>query len=74
MIAYWIAPRLAVVLCDQVLWRGEDLEPLLFDSRHSVLAGPISMLAGMVVSIWLFSNQTDYAGSSLGRPQASGGC
>ena len=62
VIAYWIAPWLAVVLTDQVLRRGTDVEPLLFDTRHSNLAGPASMLVGMGISIWLFSNQTDYVG------------
>ncbi|MGE5285771.1 MAG: purine-cytosine permease family protein [Micromonosporaceae bacterium] len=62
VIAYWIAPWLAVVFTDQFLRRGTDVEPLLFDTRHVSLAGPISMLVGMGVSIWLFSNQTDYVG------------
>jgi NCS1 nucleoside transporter family len=62
VIAYWIAPWLAVVLTDQVLRRGTDPEPLLFDTRYRNLAGPVSMLVGMGVSIWLFSNQTDYVG------------
>ena len=62
VIAYWIAPWLAVVLTDQVLRRGTDAEPLLFDTWHRNLAGPVSMLVGMGVSIWLFSNQTDYVG------------
>jgi nucleobase:cation symporter-1, NCS1 family len=62
VIAYWIAPWLAVVLIDQVLRRGTDVEPLLFDTRRVSLAGPVSMLAGIVISIWLFSNQTEYVG------------
>jgi NCS1 family nucleobase:cation symporter-1 len=62
VIAYWIAPWLAVVLTDQVMRRGTDPEPLLFDTSRNNLAGPVSMLAGMGVSIWLFSNQTDYTG------------
>jgi NCS1 nucleoside transporter family len=62
VIAYWIAPWLAVVLTDQVMRRGTDPELLLFDTRGRNLAGPVSMLAGMGVSIWLFSNQTDYVG------------
>ena len=65
VIAYWIAPWLAVVFCDQVLRRGQDprqLESLLFDTKYSNWAGPVSMLIGMGVSIWLFSNQTEYIG------------
>jgi nucleobase:cation symporter-1, NCS1 family len=65
VIAYWIAPWLAVVLADQVLRRREpaaEVEPLLFDTRHRVWAGPIAMVAGMAISIWLFSNQSEYVG------------
>jgi NCS1 family nucleobase:cation symporter-1 len=62
VIAYWIAPWLAVVLTDQVMRRGTDPELLLFDTKHRNLAGPVSMAVGMGVSIWLFSNQTDYVG------------
>jgi nucleobase:cation symporter-1, NCS1 family len=62
IIAYWIAPWLAVVLCNQWLRRGHDDEGLLFDTTHSNWAGPVSMLIGMGVSIVLFSNQTEYVG------------
>ncbi len=65
VIAYWIAPWLAVVLTDQVLRRREppgEVTSLLFDTRHRVWAGPIAMVAGMVISIWLFSNQSEYVG------------
>ncbi len=65
IIAYWIAPWLAVVFCDQYLRRRtplSEIEPMLFDRRHTNWAGPVSMLAGMGLSIWLFSNQTEYHG------------
>jgi nucleobase:cation symporter-1, NCS1 family len=65
VIAYWIAPWLAVVFCDQLLRRGQDsrnLETLLFNTKYANWAGPVAMLAGMGVSIWLFSNQTEYVG------------
>jgi NCS1 family nucleobase:cation symporter-1 len=65
VIAYWIAPWLAVVFCDQLLRRGQEprrLESLLFDTKYTNWAGPVSMLIGMGVSIWLFSNQTEYVG------------
>ncbi|HUY45511.1 MAG TPA: cytosine permease [Streptosporangiaceae bacterium] len=65
VIAYWIAPWLAVVFCDQFLRRRQDprqLEALLFDTKYTNWAGPVSMLIGIVVSIWLFSNQTEYVG------------
>jgi NCS1 nucleoside transporter family len=65
IIAYWIAPWLAVVFCDQYLRRRTpltEIEPMLFDRKHTNWAGPVAMIAGMVVSIWLFSNQTEYVG------------
>jgi nucleobase:cation symporter-1, NCS1 family len=62
IIAYWIAPWLAVVLSDQWLRRGTDDEGLLFKTGFTNWAGPVSMLVGMGVSIWLFSNQTEYVG------------
>jgi NCS1 nucleoside transporter family len=72
VIAYWIAPWLAVVFTDQYLRRGKDVEALLFDTKHVSLAGPISMLVGMGISIWLFSNQTDYVGFVPTRVPAVG--
>jgi nucleobase:cation symporter-1, NCS1 family len=65
IIAYWIAPWLAVVLCDMVLRRGqspEQIERLLFDKKYSNWAGPVAMAIGASVSIWLFANQTEYIG------------
>jgi NCS1 family nucleobase:cation symporter-1 len=65
VIAYWIGPWLAIVLIDQYLRRGTDpstLEALVFDRSYRHWAGPIAMVTGMVVSIWLFSNQTEYTG------------
>jgi nucleobase:cation symporter-1, NCS1 family len=61
IIAYWIAPWLAVYFCDQLLRRHPD-EALLFATKRTNWAGPVAMLAGMGISIWLFSNQTEYVG------------
>jgi len=61
IIAYWIAPWLAVVFCDQWIRRGR-VEDLLFDRGHTDWAGPVAMLVGMGVSILLFSNQSEYVG------------
>jgi len=61
IIAYWIAPWLAVYFCDQWLRRNPE-ETLLFSTRRTNWAGPVAMLAGMGLSIWLFSNQTKYVG------------
>jgi nucleobase:cation symporter-1, NCS1 family len=65
IIAYWIAPWLAVMFCDRMRRRrqGPDvIERLLFDRGYENWAGPVAMAAGMGLSIWLFSNQTEYVG------------
>jgi NCS1 family nucleobase:cation symporter-1 len=65
VIAYWIAPWLAVMFCDRLLRRNQtpaELEPLLFDKKYANWAGPVAMLVGVVVSIIFFSNQTEYIG------------
>jgi NCS1 family nucleobase:cation symporter-1 len=61
IIAYWIAPWLAVYLCDLLL-RKNPAETLLFSTTRTNWAGPVAMLIGMGISIWLFSNQTEYVG------------
>src|SRR5579863_4667512 len=61
IIAYWIAPWLAVVFSDMLLRRNPS-EALLFDTRRTNWAGPVAMLIGMGISIYLFSNQTEYVG------------
>src|SRR3984885_15393902 len=61
IIAYWIAPWLAVYFRAQRR-RREPHEALLFDTRRTNWAGPVAMLTGMGLSIWLFSNQTEYIG------------
>jgi len=61
IIAYWIAPWLAVYFCDMLL-RRRPHEALLFATRRANWAGPVAMLVGMGISIWLFSNQTKYVG------------
>jgi len=65
IIAYWIAPWLAVMFCDQFLYRRRSLaeeEGLLFNKQYANWAGPVAMLVGMGLSIWLFSNQSEYVG------------
>jgi len=62
VIAYWIGPWLGVVLTDQYLRRRERTDSLLFDATHRNLAGPIAMLAGLLLSVWLFSDQQAYVG------------
>jgi len=74
IIAYWIAPWLAVSFCDQFLrWRRGRLgAELLFDKDYENFAGPVAMLAGMGLSIWLFSNQTEYVGFVPSRLGSAG--
>jgi NCS1 family nucleobase:cation symporter-1 len=65
VIAYWIAPWLAVMFCDMWLRRRQNpaaIERLLFDRKYANWAGPAAMAAGGGISIWLFSNQTKYVG------------
>jgi nucleobase:cation symporter-1, NCS1 family len=62
VIAYWIAPWLAVVLLDQLLYRGRDDAPLLADPSYRNWAGPTAMLVALVGSVALFSNQQLYTG------------
>jgi len=62
VIAYWIGPWLGVYFTDMFLRRGHRVDGFLFDRKHNPWAGWVSMLVAMVVSIWLFSNQTQYVG------------
>ena len=47
---------------DQVLRRGHDVDGMMFDERHNPWAGVVAMAVGIVVSVWLFSNQVFYVG------------
>ncbi|MEZ0065105.1 NCS1 family nucleobase:cation symporter-1 [Streptacidiphilus sp. MAP12-20] len=65
IITYWIGPWLAVVFLDRWLRRGQSDERIaadLADPRFANWAGPIAMLAGTGLGVWLFSNQTEYTG------------
>src|SRR5690242_11000942 len=62
IISYWIGPWLAVYLADWYLRRGKRVDGFLYDKKHNPWAGVVAMGVGMVVSIWLFSNQTKYVG------------
>jgi len=72
VISYWIGPWLAIVLLDQYLTRGTEVDALLFDRRHRNPAGPIAMVVGVVVSVWLFSNQQKYVGPVPAHVKAVG--
>jgi NCS1 family nucleobase:cation symporter-1 len=62
VISYWIGPFLGVYLADWALRRGHRVDGFLFDTRHNPYAGWVSMLVGIVVSVWLFSNESYYVG------------
>jgi NCS1 nucleoside transporter family len=62
VIAYWITPWLAVVFVDRFLRRGQDVTKLALSRTFNNPSGVIAMFIGMAVSIWLFSNQTEYLG------------
>jgi nucleobase:cation symporter-1, NCS1 family len=62
VISYWIAPWLGVFFADWVLRRGRRVDGFLFDRLHNPWAGGVAMLIGMGISIWLFSDQTEYVG------------
>jgi NCS1 nucleoside transporter family len=62
VISYWIGPWLGVYFTDWFLRRRHRVEGFLFDRRHLPFAGWASMLVAMVVSVWLFANQSLYVG------------
>jgi NCS1 family nucleobase:cation symporter-1 len=62
VMAYWIAPWLGVVLVDRWLRGNGPVGPLLQDRTFTNWAGPIAMVVGIVVSILLFSDQTEFYG------------
>jgi NCS1 nucleoside transporter family len=62
VIAYWIGPWLGVFFTDQYLRRRTRVDDVLYAKWYQNWAGPVAMLVGIGVSIWLFSNQTEYVG------------
>jgi purine-cytosine permease-like protein len=62
VISYWIGPWLGVYLTDWYLRRGRQVDGFLYDRRHNPWAGAAAMALGMGLSIWLFSNQSEYVG------------
>jgi NCS1 nucleoside transporter family len=72
VISYWIGPWLAIVLLDQYLTRGAEVDGLLFDRGYRNWAGPVAMVVGVVVSVWLFSNQQKYVGPVPSHVKAVG--
>ena len=62
IMAYWIAPWLGVVLVDRLMRGNGPFGSVLQDRGYTNWAGPIALVVAMVVSIWLFSDQTKYVG------------
>ena len=62
IIAYWVAPWLGVVFMDRYLRRKNTVSGFLFDKKHNPIAGVVSFVVALVVSVWLFSNQVLYVG------------
>jgi NCS1 family nucleobase:cation symporter-1 len=62
VIAYWVAPWLGVVLVDRYLRRGTSYEGTMTTTSYANWAGPIAFVVALVVSVWLFSDQTQYVG------------
>jgi nucleobase:cation symporter-1, NCS1 family len=62
IIAYWIGPWLGVYLTDWFLRRGRQVSGFIFDRGHNPWGGFVAMAVGTALSIWLFSNQTEYHG------------
>jgi NCS1 nucleoside transporter family len=67
VISYWIGPWLGVYFADWYLRRGRRVDGFLFDRRHNPWAGAAAMALGMALSIWLFSNQSEYVGPVPGH-------
>ena len=62
VISYWIGPWLGVFFTDQYLRRRHRVDGFMFDKKHNPWGGFVAMAIAMVISIWLFSNQTKYVG------------
>jgi NCS1 nucleoside transporter family len=60
IIAYWIGPWLGVYLADWYLRRGRRVDGFLYDRGHNPWGGVAAMAIAAGISVWLFSNQSDY--------------
>jgi len=56
LIAYWIAPFLAVVLVDYWMRRGNYDERLFYDTRYRPWQGLLAMVVGIVISFPFWNN------------------
>ncbi|MEV0096483.1 cytosine permease [Streptomyces sp. NPDC050738] len=71
VIAYWVGPWLGVVLLERRLSArttpDEELTQRMTDRGYANWAGVIALLAGVAVSVPLFSNQEQYVGWAAER-------
>jgi purine-cytosine permease-like protein len=72
IIAYWIGPWLGVVIADRWQRRGQDVTALALNDHFKNPRGITSMALGMIISIWLFSNQEKYHGYIVNHHPAVG--
>jgi len=56
LIAYWIAPFLAVVLVDYWIRRGNYDERVFYDPRHRPWKGLVAMVVGIIASFPFWNN------------------
>ncbi len=63
LISYWIGPWLAVVLTDYWMRKGDyGDESIFYDTKNRRWQGAAAMAIGLIVSVWLFSNNLLYTG------------
>ncbi len=63
VITYWIGAWLGVVITDYWMRRGSfGDEQVFYDRAYSNWAGPLAMLIGGGLAIWLFADQSVYVG------------
>ncbi len=67
LISYWLGPWLGIFLADQWVRRGARVDGLLFNRKHENWAAPIIFLLALGLSVWLFSDQTQYLGVVASR-------
>ncbi|WP_457072736.1 purine-cytosine permease family protein [Mycobacteroides abscessus] len=63
IVAYWLGPWLGVVFSDMVLHRNRNDDTAIDEPNYTNWAGPIALITATAVSVWLFSNQTQYVGA-----------
>ena len=65
VVAYWVAPWIAIVLVERLLSGGKDAGARALAPKNTY-AGVISFVVSVVVAIYFFSNQVEYKGPLAG--------